>query len=83
MRKGHQRFKECCCPRHNGCGALRLLTGGSLPAAGTVGEADGLVSPEGAKSYVATCILSGLAAVELAMGTRVFVPVAFVPDGSA
>ncbi len=53
---------------------------GVLPATGKVG---GIVSPEDAKSYAATCVLNALAAVQFAIGsldrvTRIVKVVGFV-----
>jgi enamine deaminase RidA (YjgF/YER057c/UK114 family) len=56
---------------------------GELPAAGKVGEGDGLVPAEDAKGYARTCVLNALAAVRAEIGsldrvTRIVKLVGFV-----
>lgn len=64
------------------------ITDGKLPAAGKVGEGDGLVSPADARIYARTCALNALAAVESQIGsldrvTRIVKVVGFVASDPA
>lgn len=45
------------------------MTAGKLPATGKVGEGDGLVSAEDAKTYARTCALNALAAARSVIGS--------------
>lgn len=45
------------------------MTAGALPATGKVGEGDGLVSPDDAKTYARTCALNALAAAQSVIGS--------------